>query len=144
MPLPTSVSCLHFGFWILRLVPTPTSIGRRFVFPSENLHRLHYDSMIGPALVYPRVLHRPWTYETHAHGRTLTSVFFFLFWSWSPFCLQFWLRLPLLHLPRYLYSLRFGFLHFPSALVLISSAFLSVSVSFCRSGLGPSFQRLQS
>ena len=31
-----------FGFWILRLVPTSTSIGLRFVFPSEYLHRLHW------------------------------------------------------------------------------------------------------
>ena len=44
--------------------------------PFEYLHRLHYDSMIGPALVYPRVPHEPWTYEPHAHGRTLSSVFF--------------------------------------------------------------------
>ena len=72
---PPSVSCLRFGFWILRLVPTPTSIGLRFVFPSEYLHRLHYDLMIGPALVYPRVPHGPWTYEPHAHGRTLSSFF---------------------------------------------------------------------
>ena len=70
-----SVSCLHFGFWILRLVPTPTSIGLRFVFPFKYLHRLHYESMIGPALVYPRVPHRPWTYEPHAQGRTLRSTF---------------------------------------------------------------------
>ena len=66
---------MHFGFWILRLVPTPTSTGLRFVFPSEYLHRLHHDSMIGPALVYPRVPHGPWIYETHAHGHTLTSAF---------------------------------------------------------------------
>ena len=77
MPFPPSVSCLHFGFWILRLVPTPTSIGLRFVFPFEYLHRLHYDSMIGPALVYPRVPHGPWTYEPHAQGRTLSSTFYF-------------------------------------------------------------------
>ena len=32
--------------------------------------------MIGPALVHPRVPHGPWTYEPHAHGRTLSSVFF--------------------------------------------------------------------
>ena len=75
MAPPTSVSYVHFGFWILSLVPTPTSIGLRFVFPSEYLHRLHYDSMIGPALVYPRVPHGPWTYEPHAHGRTLSSSF---------------------------------------------------------------------
>ena len=62
-------------FWILRLVPTPTSIGLRFVFPSEYLHRRHYDSMICPALVYPRVPHGSWTYEPHTHGRTLSSIF---------------------------------------------------------------------
>ena len=130
MATPPSVSCLHLGFWILCLVPTPTSIGLRFVFPSEYLHRLHHDSMIGPALVYPQVPHEPWTYEPHAHGRTLSFAF-------SPlvlvsFCLQLWLCLLLLHSPWYLFSLRFGFLHFPSALVLISSTFLSVNVSFCR------------
>ena len=139
MAPPHSVSCLHFGFSILRLLPTPTSIGLRFVFPSEYLHRLHCDSMIGPHSYYPRVPHGPWTYEPHAHGRTLSSVFFLL-WSWSPspFCLQFWFC-QLLHLPWYLFSLRFGFLHFPSALVLISSAFLSVNVSFCGLILVPLF-----
>ena len=76
MALPPSVLCLHFGFWLLRLVPTPTSIGLRFVFPFEYLHRLHYDSMIGPALVYPRVPHGPWTYEPYAQGRTLSSTIF--------------------------------------------------------------------
>ena len=64
-----------FGSYVL--VPTPTSIGLRFVFPSEYLHRLHYDLMIGPALVYPRVPHGPWTYEPHAQGRTLSSTFFY-------------------------------------------------------------------
>ena len=142
MAPPPSVSCLHFGFWILRLVPTPTSIGLRFVFPSEYLHRLHYDSMIGPALVYPRVLHGPWTYEPHTQGRTMSSTFF-SFGLGLSFCLQFWFCLLLLHLPWYLFRLSFGFLHFLSALVLISSAILSVNVSFCRFSLGPSFQRPQ-
>ena len=41
------------GFGLLRLVPTAISIGLRFVFPFGYLHRLQYDSMIGPALVYP-------------------------------------------------------------------------------------------
>ena len=41
------------GFGLLRLVPIPISIGLRFVFPFGYLHRLQYDSMIGPALVYP-------------------------------------------------------------------------------------------
>ena len=139
MAPPPSVSCLHFGFRTLRLVPTPTSIGLRFVFPSEYLHRLHYDSMIGPALVYPRVPHGPWTYEAHAHGRTLSSVF-------SPLVLVSLLSSILVsstYLPWYLFSLLFGFLHVPSALVLISSAFLSVNVSFCRFSLDPSFQRPQ-
>ena len=139
---PRSVSCLHFGFRILRLVPTPTSIGLRFVFPSEYLHRLHYDSMIGPALVYPRVPHGPWTYEPHAQGRTLSSTFL-SFGLGLSFCLQICFWLLLLHLPWYLFSLSFGFLQFLSALVLISSAFLSVNVSFCRLILGPSFQRPQ-
>ena len=74
--------------------------------------------------------------------RSYSELCFSLLWSWSPFCLQFWFCL-LLHLSWYLFSLRFGFLHFPSALVLISSAFPSVNVSFCRCSLGPSFQRLQ-
>ena len=127
MAPPPSVSCLHFGFWIQRLVPTLKSIGLRFVFPSECLHRHHYDSMVGPALEYPRVTHGPGTYEPHAHGRTLSSAF-------SPLVLVSLLSSILvlsaaLHLPWYLFSLRFGFLHFPSALVLLSSAFLSVNVS---------------
>ena len=133
-----SVSCLRFGFWILRLVPTPTFIGLRFVFPSEYLHRLHYDSMIRPALVYPRVQHGPWTYEPHAQGRTLSFTFFSLGLG-LPFCFQFWFCLLLLHLLWYLFCLHFGFLHFPSALVLLSSAFLSVNVPFCRFTLDPSF-----
>ena len=142
MPPPPPVSCMHCGFWSLRFVPTPTSIGLRFVFPSEYLHRLHHDSMIGPALVYPRVPHGPWTYDPDAHGRTLSSLFP-LPWSWSPFCLQLWFCQLFLHLPWYLFSPRFRFLHFPSALVLISSAFLSVSLSFSCFSLGPAFQRRQ-
>ena len=52
---------LHFlydayisGFGLLRLLPTPISIGLCFVFPFGYLHRLQYDSMIGPALVFPK------------------------------------------------------------------------------------------
>ena len=157
MALPPSVSSLHFGFWFLRLVPTPTSVGLRFVFPFEYLHRLHYDSMIGPALAYPRVSHGSWTYGPHAQGCTLSSTIFYfgvgisclhfwiclllLLWSWYLFCLPFWFCLLLLHLylSWYLFCLHFEFLHFPSALVAISSALLSVNVSFCRFSLGPSF-----
>ena len=98
--------------------------------------------MIGPALVYPRVPHGPWTYDPDAHGRTLSSLFP-LPWSWSPFCLQLWFCQLFLHLPWYLFSPRFRFLHFPLALVLISSACLSVSLSFSWFSLGPAFQRLQ-
>ena len=141
MAPPPSVSCLHFGFWILRLVPTPTSIGLRFVFPSDYLHRLDHDSMIGPAFVYPRV-HTDPGHMSPTHTAVL-RVLLFLLWSWSPFCLQFWFCLLLLHLPWYLFSLRCGFVHFPSALVLITSVFLSVSVSCCRLSLGRSFQRPQ-
>ena len=83
-----------------------------------------------PAVVYPYLLiYIGNTWYISSGGTT----FLFLL------CLQFWFCLLLLHLPWYLFSLRFGFLHFPSALVLISSAFLSVNVSFCRFSLGPSF-----
>ena len=119
------------------MVPTPTSIGLRFVFPFEHLHCLHYGSMIGPALVYPRVPREPWTYEPHAHHRTVSSAF-------SPLVLVLLLSsilvcLVLLHLPWYLFSLRFRFVHFLSALVLTPSAFPSVNVCFCRFSLRPSF-----
>ena len=130
------------GFGLLRLVPTPISIGLRFVFPFGYLHRLQYDSIIGPTLVYPRLPHGPWTYEPHAQGRTLSSTFF-SFGLGLSLCLQFWSCLLLLLLPWYIFSLSFVFLHFLSALVLISSAFLLVNVSFCRFSLGPSFQRPQ-
>ena len=80
LPCPLRLLCDAYisGFGLLRLVPTPISIGLRFVFPFGYLHRLHYDSMIGPTLVYPRVPHGAWTYEPHAQGRSLSSTFFSL------------------------------------------------------------------
>ena len=59
-----------FAFRVL----DPT-FGHRFAFPFEYPHRLHYDPMIGPGIVYPRVPHGPWTYEPHAQGRTPSSTF---------------------------------------------------------------------
>ena len=85
----------------------------------------------------PRVPHRPWTYEPHAQGRSLSYTFF-----------SFGLGLPCVLIlvlstasTFALVSLlpSFGCLQFPSALLLFSSAFLSVNVSFCRFSLGPSF-----
>ena len=78
-----SLSCLQLFFLLLRLVLTPTSIGLCFVFPFEYLHRLHYDSIIGLALVYPRDPYGPWTYESHAEGRTLSPTFY-IFWTYEP------------------------------------------------------------
>ena len=92
--------------------------------------------MIGPTLVCTRVPHGPWTYEPHAQGRTLSSTFFSVGLG-LPFSLLFWFCLLLLHLRWYLFCLHYGLLHFPSALVLISSAFLSVNGSFCRLVLVP-------
>ena len=83
MALPPSVSCLHFGFWLLRLVSTPTSIGLRLVFPFEYLQRLH-DSMVGPAIVQLWVLHDPWTYE-FSRSMPYPEVHLLLHWFWSPF-----------------------------------------------------------
>ena len=49
-----------------------------FAFYSRlSIHRLHYDSMIGPALLYPRVPQGVMTYEPHAQGRTLSPLFSF-------------------------------------------------------------------
>ena len=136
MAPPTSVSYVHFGFWILSLVPTPTSIGLRFVFPSEYLHRLHYDSMIGPALVYPRVPHGPWTYEPRAQDRTLSSPFFYfgLGICFVFTCVYFFYIY--LGTPSVFILGSYPFL----ALVLVSpSAFISFNVPLCRNILGPSF-----
>ena len=83
MAPPPSVSCLHFGFWILGLVPTPTSNGLRFVFPFEYLQRLH-DSMIGHALVQPWVLNDPWTCEP-SRAMPYPEVWILRHWFWSPF-----------------------------------------------------------
>ena len=128
-----SVSCLHFGFWILRLVPTPTSIGLRFVFQSEYLHRLHYGSMIGPTLVYSRVPHGPWTYEPHAHGRTRSSDFCLLVLvSLLSFTFALVSVQPLFWIPAFSFSIGNDLFCLPFG-----------DVSFCRFSLGPSFQRLQ-
>ena len=143
-----SVSCLHFGFWILRLVPTPTSIGLRFVFPFKYLHRLHYDSMIGPALVYPQVLHVPWTYEPQ-RTRPYPEFCLLLHWSWYlcclhfwfflillpsyTFCLYSWLCILLLHLSRISTAFLSGFCILSSSLVLI------FPFAFYRFSLGPPF-----
>ena len=80
---PPSVACLHFGFWILRLVPPPTSIGLRSVVLFLCVLRLH-NSMIGRALVQPWVLHDPWTYEP-SRAMPYPAVHLLLRWFWSPF-----------------------------------------------------------
>ena len=83
MALPPSVSCLHFGFWLLRLVPPRHLFGLRLVFPLEYLQRLH-DSMIGHALVQPWVLRDPWTYEP-LRAMLCPEVHLLLHWFWFPF-----------------------------------------------------------
>ena len=84
------------GFDYCAWCPPRYLFGLRLVFPFEYLHRLHHDSMIGPALVYPWFLYGPGTYEPHAQGRTLRFAAFciglglpfaFILGSTSFFCI---------------------------------------------------------
>ena len=110
---------LAFRIWILGLVPTPTSIGLRFVFPFEYLQRLH-DSVIGHALVQPWVLRDPWTYEP-LRAMLCPEVHLLLHWFWFPF------------LPSFL-----GYAPFCICLG-IYLAFISVPDCFLCLSLGPFF-----
>ena len=66
------------GFDYCAWCPPRYLFGLRLVLPFEYLHRLHHDSMIGLALVYPPFLHGPWHMSPHAQGRTLRFASFYI------------------------------------------------------------------
>ena len=138
------------------LSPPRHLFGLRLVFPFEYLQRLH-DSMIGPALVQPWVLHDPWAYEP-SHAMPYPKVHLLLHWFWSPLLPSFLGYAPFFCICLGIYyafisgfasflgtcvgisRLQFGFYWDPSALVLVPLfAFISVPDCFFCLGLGPFF-----
>ena len=96
------------GFDYCAWCPPRYLFGFRLVFPFEYFHRLHHDSMIGPAIVYPQFPHGPWTYEP-PRTKPYPEIYLLLRWFWSPICLYFRFCFLLLHLSCSRFCLHSGF-----------------------------------